>query len=100
MRAIVAAHLLQDVDDSSYNNTCKREGGKLRDADHVKKVLGLLTCLSVFIVSNFLKRLSNNERMMRNVYNNTLRRVDHVYYINIMIRRRRSVRKFIPSVLA
>lgn len=28
MRAIVAAHLLQDVDDSSYNNTCKREGGK------------------------------------------------------------------------
>lgn len=37
MRAIVAAHLLQDVDDSSYNNTCKREGGKLRDVDHVKK---------------------------------------------------------------
>lgn len=102
MRAIVRAHLLQDVDDSSYNNTCKRVkgGGGLRDADHVKKVLGLLTCLTVFIVSNFLKRFSNNERMMRCVCNNILRRVDHVYYINIMLRRRRTVRKFIPSVMA
>lgn len=28
MRAIVTAHLLQDVDDSSYNNTCKRVKGR------------------------------------------------------------------------